>query len=381
MARTTNPVHKLSTGRWQVRYRDDDGAQRKRTFDTARDAQAFLDTTRSAVRAGTYIAPDAGRVRFSAFAEQWAAAQDWKASTRDAFDAHLRRLEPLIGRKRLDQVDELELLQVRTSLMDRYARSTATITLHYACAVMRAAHRTARIPRDPTAAISPPRRRDGDEDGVVTAEQLPTRDELLAIMAAAPDRYRAAVVLGACGLRIGEVMGVTADRLDLEAGQLRVERQLQRHGDRLVLTAPKREKRRTIGLPSWARFELRRHLRDQGPFWSLPDYPADEGLLFRGGRDAPLRRDAFYDSAWRPALVGAGLAADAYVFHSLRHWCASSMLAEGAPITAVAGHLGDTVETVSRTYAHWLRDDRDVPAMVLDRLLAPGRSARSDAGG
>ena len=32
--------------------------------------------------------------------------------------------------------------------------------------------------------------------------------------------------------------------------------------------------------------------------------------------------------------------------------------------------LGDTVETVSRTYVHWLRDDRDVPAQVLDRLLA-----------
>jgi integrase len=64
------------------------------------------------------------------------------------------------------------------------------------------------------------------------------------------------------------------------------------------------------------------------------------------------------------------------VFHSLRHFCASTLLAEGAPITAVAGHLGDTVETVSRTYAHWLRDDRDVPADVLDRVLAP--SARHD---
>jgi hypothetical protein len=29
------------------------------------------------------------------------------------------------------------------------------------------------------------------------------------------------------------------------------------------------------------------------------------------------------------------------------------------------------VETVSWTYVHWLRDDRDVPADVLDRVLAP----------
>jgi hypothetical protein len=36
-----------------------------------------------------------------------------------------------------------------------------------------------------------------------------------------------------------------------------------------------------------------------------------------------------------------------------------------------AGHLGDTVETLSRTYAHWLRDDRDVPAAALSRMLRP----------
>jgi 20S proteasome alpha/beta subunit len=56
--------------------------------------------------------------------------------------------------------------------------------------------------------------------------------------------------------------------------------------------------------------------------------------------------------------------------------CASTLLAEGAPLTAVAGHLGDTVETVSRTYVHWLRDDRDIPAQVLDRMLSPVSSVR-----
>ena len=49
----------------------------------------------------------------------------------------------------------------------------------------------------------------------------------------------------------------------------------------------------------------------------------------------------------------------------------STLLAEGAPVTSVAGHLGDTVETLTRVYAHWLRDDRDVPAEILDRVLAP----------
>jgi hypothetical protein len=59
------------------------------------------------------------------------------------------------------------------------------------------------------------------------------------------------------------------------------------------------------------------------------------------------------------------------------------LLAEGAPLTAVAGHLGDTVENVSRTYVHWLRDDQDIRAQVLDRMLGPVSQAchEGDAAG
>jgi hypothetical protein len=48
-----------------------------------------------------------------------------------------------------------------------------------------------------------------------------------------------------------------------------------------------------------------------------------------------------------------------------------SVRARGAPLTAVAGHLGDTVETASRIHVHSLRDDRDIPAQALDRILSP----------
>jgi integrase len=95
-----------------------------------------------------------------------------------------------------------------------------------------------------------------------------------------------------------------------------------------------------------------------------------------------LRRDQFYLSAWKPALRVAGLADDRYRFHGLRHFCASSMLAEGVNPVAVAGHLGDTLETLQRVYAHWMRDDRDVPADALDRMLLVGpRKVRDTATG
>jgi integrase len=184
----------------------------------------------------------------------------------------------------------------------------------------------------------------------------------LAILTAASVRYRAAIALGLAGLRVGEVLGMSDDRLELDKRLVTIDRQLQRVGGQMVFTTPKAEKNRTIEVPGLVAVELRRHLRDYGT----------GGPLFGGVRGTPMmRRDQFYASAWHPALVGAGLAEDRFKFHSLRCFCASSLLAEGAPLTAVAGHLGDTVETVSRTYVHWLRDDRHVPAEVLDRVLSP----------
>jgi integrase len=97
---------------------------------------------------------------------------------------------------------------------------------------------------------------------------------------------------------------------------LAIDRQLQRIGGEMVLTSPKAEKVRTIVVPSLVAMELRRHLRDH----QVGD------LLFGGRRGTPrMRRDQFYASAWKPALRGAGLADDRFVFHSLRHFCASML--------------------------------------------------------
>ncbi len=347
---------------YQVRWRDPEGRQRKKSFAKKALAVQFAATVGADVVRGTYVDPRAGRQTFVSYADEWAGAQDWKATSRESWRYHRGRLLPLLGGRSLANVDLLTLQRARQSLAARYAPSTVTTTMAYAGMVMRAAYIGNRIGSDPTRGLRAPKRRAGEPDGKVGPNQVPTRAEALAILDAAPMPYRAAIALGLTGLRVGEVLAMSADRLELDRRLVTIDRQLQRIDDQLVLTTPKAEKTRVIVVPGVVAVELRRHLRDhQG-----------EGLLFRGRRGTPMmRRDQFYASAWHPALVGAGLGADRFVFHSLRHFCASTLLAEGAPLAAVAGHLGDTVETVSRTYVHWLRDDRKVPAEVLDRVLAP----------
>jgi integrase len=347
---------------WRARWRSPEGKTRGKVFARKRDADVHVATVESAKATGAYVDPGRGRQRFADFARVWAEGQDWKDTTRESWPYIEARLDPLMGKAQLAAVDQLMLKRVRAALAKEYARATVKLTMAYAGMIMRAAYTSGRIGRDPTVGLRAPKARAGDPTGQVGPEDVPTRAEALAILAGAPSEFRAAVALGLAGLRVGEVLGLTADRIELDARRVRVDRQMQRIGNESRLTTPKAEKVRAIIVPGLVAVELRRHLRDH----------ASEGILFRGLRGAPmLRRDQFYASGWRPALKKAGLAEDRFVFHACRHWCASTLLAEGAPLTAVAGHLGDTVETVSRTYVHWLRDDREIPAQVLDRMLSP----------
>jgi integrase len=249
-------IEQKANGSYLARWREIDGRQRARTYKTKRDARAFLATVTVQTMKGQYVAPDAGRGTFSDFAVEWASSQDWAPSTRIAFAAALKRIDKRLGEgRRLDQIDELAMAQLRQSLIENYARSTATITLHYAATVMRAAHRMRRVPRDVTQTLEPPRNRSGRPDGV-TPDDVPTRAEVVAIMEAAPDSWRAAISLSASGLRVSEVLGVHAEQYDRASGVLVVDRQLQRIDGVDSFPLPKRDKVRTVMLPDWARLDL-----------------------------------------------------------------------------------------------------------------------------
>lgn len=364
-------IDKRPNGKYRARWRPvPGGPQKTRLFDRKIDAQRFLAEVEHRRHSGTYIDPADGRQTFTDYAEDWAAAQDWKHGTRSkSWPYTLKRLKPHLGELRLCDIDKLTLERTRAKLAALYARATVEGTMHRAMAVMRHAYANGKIGRDPTVGVdAAPKRRADDTSGRVTPDDVPSRAEALAILAGAPADYRAAVALGLAGLRVGEVLGLTAGKVDLAARRVTIDQQT----DGYMVTTPKAEKVRTITVPGLVANELRRHLRDRPSGWLFPG----------GGKDGQLHRERFYVLAWYPALAAAGLGpvnedgqptdgAGRFKFHALRHFAASTLLAEGAPLTAVAAHLGDTVETVSRVYVHWLRDEADVPAGVLDRVLAP----------
>jgi integrase len=296
---------------------------------------------------------------FEEYAEEWRQAQTWKDP--DGARYSLKRAYPVIGPKRLGAIDGLMLQTLQRKLFEHpYKRNTVEQTMHFVKAALRQAHADRLIPTDPTLRVKLPRRDSLDRNGIVTADQVPTRAEAMAVIDGAPSPYRAAVMLGlGCGMRVGEVLGLAPSRIDLAAGTLTIDQQQQRRR----LDSPKTWRGvRTIEPPDSVMFELRRLLRE-GPPAELP--------LFVGRRCGSLRRDGFYAVAWRPALAAAGLPTDRYVFHSARHYAVSSMLAAGVSPAEVAAYVGDSVETITTTYTHFLRGSESRAKVALDVALAP----------
>lgn len=202
-----------------------------------------------------------------------------------------------------------------------------------------------------------------------------TMDEVQRILQAAsearnPARWSVALALG---LRQGEALGLKWEDVDLEAGTLRVRRQLQRlryrHGcgsldpDHKPGKCPLREGgglvfgdtkstsgRRVIGLPDRLRGLLREQRRSQaserlaaGPAW------VEHGLVFAqtNGRPIDSRGDA---RAWKRILVAADVR-DARL-HDARHTNATLLLAQGVDGRVVMALLGWSQSVLLTRYQH-----------------------------
>jgi integrase len=349
---------------WCVRERHADGRPVHRHFGRKDEAENFVIRVR-AERIGGEVIRQPERRTLEEYAEEWRIAQSWKDP--EAARYSLKRAYPIIGKKPLSAVDGLSLQALQRSLFEHpYKRTTVEQTMHFVKAALRQAHADGLLSRDPTALVRLPRRDSLDKSGKVTPDQVPTTAEALAIIAGSPLRYRAGVALGlGCGLRVGEVLGLTPSRMSLGTGQITIDRQFQRGR----LDSPKTWRGvRTIEPPDLVLTELRRALRPG----MAPDMP-----LFEGARGGILRRDDFYQRAWRPALLAAGLPADRYKFHAARHYAVSSMLGRGVSVVEVAAYVGDAPETIISTYAHFLRESKSVAKGALDLSLAElGEPAR-----
>ena len=186
-------------------------------------------------------------------------------------------------------------------------------------------------------------------------------EALLAIEAAMPDRLRAMVrMMAGTGLRPGEAVGVTLDRVDFLRRTLRVDRQL-------LLTRPPSfgppktaSSARTVPLPQAVLDALAAHMA------TFP--PRAPGLLFTEPDGSPLNRDRV-TKAFRRAVETAGAPTTARL-HDVRHYYASLLIRHGESVKVVQARLGhaSASETLD-TYSHLWPDSDDTTRAAVDSVL------------
>lgn len=376
--------------RWQVRYRDDAGRQRKRNFaerygdDVDVHAEAFDAKVTRELHTGAYVDPSAGKVTLEEYGRRWRSGLTSDPGTLMQIDSRLGKW--VFGTPFGAQ--EMRALAKSPSLVQAWIKgmqaelepSTIRGIVGWVSTIFEVAVVDGVVPRNPvrTPAVKPP--------PVPRKRVQPwTLEQVHAAAAAMPERLRALPLIAvAGGLRQGEVFGLAKEDLEL---MLHVRRQVRIIDGQLVFAPPKGGKLRDIPLGDIARQVARDHMKAFPPVkvtlpWIRPGArkKVTAHLLFTTA-DGPLDRNRFNREHWRPARAAAGVAGTRENgMHVLRHTAASAWLAEGVDINTVAEWLGHADPGFTlRTYVHLMPNAADRGRRAMDAFLrSPGDGRPGD---
>src|SRR3954469_7029247 len=247
------------SGRWQARYRDETGRQHARMFDRKIDAQRWENDELSKVNQGTWIDPRAGRTTFREYADDWLTMQPLRPTTLLKYEQFLRlNINPRLGERPLTTIRRSHIQAMTAALGDRLSPGVVRSNVVLTSSILKAAVLDRRLATNPCVGVKLPEVL-RDRVSVMTTEQV------MALQGAFAPEWQALVVLGAgAGLRQGEALGVTRDRIDFLRRQLRVDRQLMnlpRQAPELVPVTT-RTSVRTIPLPQIVVDALVAHLTE-----------------------------------------------------------------------------------------------------------------------
>jgi|SRR5579859_962660 len=392
-------VEKRKDGRdgYVVRWRDEAGKQRKKSFPKKALADRYRAEVEHSLNVGAYVDPVAGKTTFRAYAEQWRQAQPHRANTAANTKSRLEvHAYPVLGDRPIGSLRP-SILQAWVSGLPVAASSVRPIwgTVR---AVLNAALRDRLIGTDPCLGVKLP---ELPVKRVVPLELV----QVEALLDAVPPRYRGLLAMDAgSGLRQGEAFGVQLHDeegpvADFLRRSLRVAQQLQPKGNRVVICALKnRASYRILPVGEVVVNALAAHLAEFPPVDVEIDDETDPArpvrrkvkLLFTDDEGQPLHRGTFNSGVWRPAVRRAAEAlreraaverdreavdrlrrlADGLAeatMHDLRHWYASALIRAGLNPKVVAERLGHADASMTlRVYTHLWPDDEDRSRQAID---------------
>ena len=215
-------IEKRPDGTYRARWREfPGGPQKTKHFDRKGDAERFTDALRGDLARGVYIDPQAGRIRFQDYAEQWRAGQLHRHSTATQTETYLRlHAYPIFGHLPLGAVRRSDIQSWVKGRSEVLAPGSVELVYRWVATIFKSAVADRLIPASPCLRITLPKK--------TRAEIIPLSIEQVTTLAdSMPRCYRALVLFSAgTGMRQGECFGLTVDRIDFLRRTVRVDRQL-----------------------------------------------------------------------------------------------------------------------------------------------------------
>lgn len=379
---------------WEVRYLLL-GKHKSKSFRLKKEADAFKRRVEDDLANGNnMVLHEAVTVRRAC--EEWLRAAEDRlragqvgrssmANYRKAVDLHI---VPHLGKMKIDDVKSIHVEDLFRKLMRQSKLSplTARSQIFYFKQVCDFAVRRGYLRKDPVGpamkemrGLKPPKVRTFTIEQVrevlkVAEKPLPGQHGITFL------RVKCIVHLAAfCGLRWGEIVGMTLASVDLEKGMIRVRTALSRFDE---LKGPKTQAGiRDVPMPP--------HLADMLRQWVDRYYVENErALIFRTDTGFQIRPSHFHAGHWRPLLERAGLmdGGEVFHFHALRHFASSWWIANGMDLPTVATLMGHSkFDMTLQVYAHpvmAVSRHSDEMGRMATRLLAAddARTAASSLG-
>jgi integrase len=364
--------------RWVADYHDGAGVRRLKTFNTRKDADAWLVIARGEVARGTHSPPST-----SILVQE--AAADWlrQLELHNRERAYLKtcrehvnvHINPRLGHEKLARLTAPRVNAFRDDLLWDLSQSMARKVLTSLKAILNDAMGRGNVAQNVALhvrIVSDPRAKGKLKVGI----DIPDRDEVRRILQAAPDRWRPLLVVATfAGLRASELRGLRWADVDLKKGELHVRQRADRY---LAIGKPKsRASERTIPLGPLVINTLRA--------WKLACPKGDLDLAFPSNKGRIPHHKNIIRSALIPAQLVAGVVTPSGQakypgLHALRHfyasWCINRKQDGGLelPAKVVQTRLGhSSIVMTLDTYGHlFARGDDGAELAAAERdLLAP----------
>ncbi|MGI5515274.1 tyrosine-type recombinase/integrase [Streptomyces sp. CA-106131] len=367
--------------RWQVRYRDAKGQQRKENFERRADADRRAAAVETDLNRGEFVDRAAGKETLRSYAEKWRATAVHRETTSDGVERSLRlHIYPILGDRPLAAIRRSDIQSWVKDRQQVLKPSTLRTTYSRLVTIFRTALHDGVIRTNPCDGVKLPPARKPE---IVLLSSAAVH----ALTAAAPEHYRALILLAAAsGLRQGELFGLEQGHIDFLRRTVKVNQQLV-GPDRGVpyIGKPKtHESYRTVPLARVAVDAVAAHLAAfpaQGVVIEDRTDPRKPHmrtamLIFPSERNEPVRRSN-WSRVWGHILDRANEALEEPVpvgstMHDLRHFYASALIKGGESVKTVQKRLGHSKPSITLDiYTHLWPDGEDTTAAAVEATLGP----------